>query len=159
VSSRLGCSSGRHGVREVKIHPWFNSINWRRMEAGRISPPFEPDPHAVYAKDVLDIEQFSTVKNVNLDQGDENFYSKFNSGAVSIPWQEEIIEKEVFKELNVFGPNNTPSPDLRLDLPPEPEPSSGCLPFFRRRRRGLNSSGSESTPPSNSQNSNSLPDR
>jgi len=159
VSNRLGCSSGRHGVREVKIHPWFNSINWRRMEAGRISPPFEPDPHAVYAKDVLDIEQFSTVKNVNLDQGDENFYSKFNSGAVSIPWQEEIIEKEVFKELNIFGQNNTPSPDLRLDLPPEPEPSSGCLPFFRRRRRGLNSSGSESTPPSNSQNSNSLPDR
>jgi len=159
VSNRLGCSSGRHGVREVKIHPWFNSINWRRMEAGRIAPPFEPDPHAVYAKDVLDIEQFSTVKGVNLDQGDENFYTKFNSGAVSIPWQEEIIEKEVFKELNVFGPNNTPSPDLRLDLPPEPEPTSGCLPFFRRRRRGLNSSGSESTPPSNSQNSNSLPDR
>ena len=28
---------------------------------------------------------------------------------------------------------------------------AGCLPFFRRRRRGLNSSGSESTPPSNSQ--------
>merc|ERR1712223_25839 len=158
-SSRLGCSSGRHGVREIKIHAWFNSVNWRRMEAGRVKPPFEPDPHAVYAKDVLDIEQFSTVKGVNLDQGDENFYSKFNSGAVSIPWQEEIIEKEVFKELNVFGPNNTPSADLRLDLPPEPEPSAGCLPFFRRRRRGLNSSGSESTPPSNSQNSNSLPDR
>ena len=50
VSSRLGCSSGRHGVREVKIHPWFNSVNWRRMEAGRDKPPFEPDPHAVYAK-------------------------------------------------------------------------------------------------------------
>ncbi len=50
VSMRLGCSSGRHGVREVKIHPWFNSINWRRMEAGRDKPPFEPDPHAVYAK-------------------------------------------------------------------------------------------------------------
>merc|ERR1712107_774457 len=132
-SSRLGCSSGRHGVREIKIHVWFNSVNWRRMEAGRVKPPFEPDPHAVYAK--------------------------FNSGAVSIPWQEEIIEKEVFKELNVFGPNNTPSADLRLDLPPEPEPSAGCLPFFRRRRRGLNSSGSESTPPSNSQSSNSLPDR
>ena len=46
---------------------------------------------------VLDIEQFSTVKNVNLEQGDEIFYSKFNSGAVSIPMQEEIIEKEVFK--------------------------------------------------------------
>jgi len=159
VSNRLGCSSGRHGVREVKINPWFNSINWRRMEAGRIAPPFEPDPHAVYAKDVLDIEQFSTVKGVNLDQGDENFYSKFNSGAVSIPWQEEIIEKEVFKELNVFGQGNTASPDLRLDLPPEPEPTGGCLPFFKRRRRGLNSSGSESNPASNSQNSNSQPER
>merc|ERR1719328_912094 len=68
-SSRLGCSSGRHGVREIKIHAWFNSVNWRRMEAGRVKPPFEPDPHAVYAKDVLDIEQFSTVKGVNLDQG------------------------------------------------------------------------------------------
>merc|ERR1712107_924400 len=156
-SSRLGCSSGRHGVVEVKIHPWFNSVNWRRMEAGRIKPPFEPDPHAVYAKDVLDIEQFSTVKGMDLDQGDKNFYSKFNSGAVSIPWQEEIIEKDVFNELNIFGPNNTPSPDLRLDLPPEPEPSSGCLPFFRKRRRGLYSSGSESTPQSNSQNSNSMP--
>jgi len=157
VSQRLGCSSGRHGVREVKIHPWFNSVNWRRMEAGRVDPPFSPDAHAVYAKDVLDIEQFSTVKGVALDQVDETFYSKFNSGAVSIPWQEEIIEKEVFKELNVFGPNNTPSLDLRLDLPPEPEQQTGCLPFFRRRRRGLHSSGSESTPAS--QNSNSLPDR
>ena len=49
-SNRLGCSRGRHGVMEVKIHPWFNSINWRRMEAGRAKPSFEPDPHAVYAK-------------------------------------------------------------------------------------------------------------
>ena len=45
---------------------------------------------------MLDIEQFSTVKGVSLDQTDENFYSKFSTGAVSIPWQEEIIEKEVF---------------------------------------------------------------
>jgi len=157
-SNRLGCSSGRQGVREVKIHPWFNSVHWRRLEAGRVKPPFEPDPHAVYAKDVLDIEQFSTVKGISLDQGDENFYSKFSTGAVSIPWQEEIIEKEVFKELNVFGPNNTPSPDLRQDMAPEPEASSGCLPFFRKRRRGLHSSGSESAPQSNS-HSNSLPER
>ena len=117
------------------------------------------------------------MKGISLDQGDENFYSKFSTGAVSIPWQEEIIEKEVFKvsllarclqvcllklispqELNVFGPNNTPSPDLRQDMAPEPEASSGCLPFFRKRRRGLHSSGSESAPQSNS-HSNSLPER
>ena len=27
----------------------------------------------------------------------------------------------------MFGPNNTPSADLRLDLPPEPEPSAGSV--------------------------------
>merc|ERR1719282_1556567 len=156
---RLGCVSGRHGAKEVMTHSWFSDTNWRRMKAGKERPPFIPDPHAVYAKDVLDIEQFSTVKGVSLDQTDENFYSKFSTGAVSIPWQEEIIEKEVFNELNVFGPNNTPSPDLQLERPPEPEPSSGCLPFFRKRRRGLYSSGSESNPQSNSQNSNSMPER
>jgi len=155
LSARLGCSSGRHGAREIKIHPWFQTVNWRRMEAGRDKPPFEPDPHAVYAKDVLDIEQFSTVRGVNIDQGDQTFYQKFSCGAVSIPWQEEILETGVFQELNVFGSNNTPSADLRRDLIPEPEPNSGCLQFFRKRRRGLNSSGSESTP----QNSNSCPDR
>ena len=46
-----------------------------------------PDPHAVYAKDVLDIEQFSTVKGVNLDAKDDGFYARFNTGCVSIPWQ------------------------------------------------------------------------
>lgn len=47
-------------------------------------------PRAVYCKDVLDIEQFSTVKGVNLDQTDNDFYSKFATGSVSIPWQNEV---------------------------------------------------------------------
>lgn len=51
---------------------------------------FTLQPHAVYAKDVLDIEQFSTVKGVNLDQSDDAFYQKFCTGAVSIPWQNEV---------------------------------------------------------------------
>jgi len=52
--------------------------------------PFTFQPRAVYCKDVLDIEQFSTVKGVNLDPSDDTFYSKFNSGSVSIPWQNEV---------------------------------------------------------------------
>lgn len=44
----------------------------------------------MYAKDVLDIEQFSTVKGVNLDATDDTFYGRFNSGSVSIPWQTEV---------------------------------------------------------------------
>lgn len=49
-------------------------------------------PRAVYCKDVLDIEQFSTVKGVNLDQTDNDFYSKFATGSVSIPWQNEVSQ-------------------------------------------------------------------
>ena len=47
---RLGCKLGRHGVKDVKASSWFDTINWRRMEAGMEKPPFEPDPHNVYAK-------------------------------------------------------------------------------------------------------------
>ncbi|KTF94438.1 hypothetical protein cypCar_00042008 [Cyprinus carpio] len=69
-------------------------------------------PRAVYCADVLDIDQFSTVKGVSLDEVDENFYSKFNTGSVTVPWQNEMIETECFKDLNVFGPRGTRTPDL-----------------------------------------------
>lgn len=87
-------------------------------------------PHAVYAKDVLDIEQFSTVKGVNLDASDENFYTKFNTGSVSISWQYEMIETECFSELNVFGINGPPA-DLLINAPPVVE-KPGCFPFRRK---------------------------
>ncbi|CAL8115470.1 unnamed protein product [Orchesella dallaii] len=131
---RLGCNSGRNGASEVKQHQFFNSLNWKRLEAGLVDPPFVPDPHAVYAKDVLDIEQFSTVKGVNLDASDDSFYAKFNTGSVSYPWQTEMEETNCYRELNVFGPNNTPSPDLVLDCPPPP-PKSGCFPFRRKPKQ------------------------
>ena len=42
-----------------------------------------------------------------------------------------MIETECFKELNVFGPDETRTPDLILDQPPPPENHS-CFPFRRR---------------------------
>ncbi|OQR72146.1 G protein-coupled receptor kinase 5-like [Tropilaelaps mercedesae] len=109
-----------------------------------LDPPFVPDPHAVYAKDVLDIEQFSTVKGVNLDETDENFYGKFNSGSVSIPWQEEMIETECYQELNQWGEDGGPSLDLQLDRPP-PEEYQGCFPFRRKNKRSTGIMGSKNT--------------
>ncbi|KAF7996925.1 hypothetical protein HCN44_002571 [Aphidius gifuensis] len=131
---RLGCKCGRHGAKEVKLHHFFQCLNWKRVEAGMWEPPFMPDPHAVYAKDVLDIEQFSTVKGVNLDATDDTFYSKFNTGSVSIPWQTEMIETECFKELNVLGPNSSPTPDLLVNNPPINHESQGCFPFRRKKK-------------------------
>ena len=106
-------------------------------------------PRAVYCKDVLDIEQFSTVKGVSLDDRDDNFYSKFSTGSVSIPWQTEVrlrrlrsssfspsnnvislqmIETECFQELNVFASDGGPSADLIDEAPPVPAKPG----FFRR---------------------------
>ena len=50
---------------------------------------------AVYAKDVLDIEQFSTVKGITIEPRDEDFYKTFNTGPVSITWQNEVSLKTI----------------------------------------------------------------
>nr|XP_023494212.1 G protein-coupled receptor kinase 5 isoform X2 [Equus caballus] len=136
AKQRLGCQE--EGAAEVKRHPFFRNMNFKRLEAGMLDPPFVPDPRAVYCKDVLDIEQFSTVKGVNLDHTDDDFYSKFSTGSVSIPWQSEMIETECFKELNVFGPNGTLSPDLNRSHPPEP-PKKGLLQRIFKRQHQNNS--------------------
>lgn len=40
---RLGGKSGRNGAAQVKQQSFFQSINWRRLEAGMVEPPFVPD--------------------------------------------------------------------------------------------------------------------
>ena len=94
------------------------------MKAGKEDPPFVPDPHAVYAKDVLDIEQFSSVKGVSLETSDEAFSSNFNTGAVSIAWQKEMIESGIFDELNAFKGDRKP---LQLEYDGNIESQKNCL--------------------------------
>ncbi|CAF97275.1 unnamed protein product [Tetraodon nigroviridis] len=151
---RLGCQG--NGASEVKAHPIFRTINFKRLEAGMLEAPFIPDG-------VLDIEQFSTVKGVELEPKDESFYSKVSTGSVSIPWQDEVcvtpaprpgdpsetpplsppqmIETGCFAELNVFHPDGTVPPDLDWRGQPSPPPKRGLLQrlFGRQvgwRRRG-----------------------
>uniref|UniRef100_A0A672I6W2 G protein-coupled receptor kinase n=1 Tax=Salarias fasciatus TaxID=181472 RepID=A0A672I6W2_SALFA len=124
-SERLGCQGG--GASEVKGHPMFSSINFTRLEAGMLQPPFVPDPQAIYCKDVLDIEQFSSVRGVELEPRDQDFYSKVSTGSVSIPWQNEMIETECFSELNVFLPDGSVTPDLDWRGQPSPPPKRGLL--------------------------------
>ncbi|XP_075050444.1 G protein-coupled receptor kinase 4 isoform X2 [Mixophyes fleayi] len=129
---RLGCKGD--GAAGVKQHPIFRNINFKRLEANIVEPPFFPDPRAVYCKDVLDIEQFSTVKGVNLDTTDDDFYSKFVTGSVSIPWQQEMIETECFKDINVYETDGCLSPDLDVSKPNiRPKRSF----FHRLFRRGV----------------------
>lgn len=41
---RMGC--GDRGTDDVKLHRWFEGMNWKRLEAGLIEPPFTPDVRA-----------------------------------------------------------------------------------------------------------------
>uniref|UniRef100_A0A8C5A1M4 G protein-coupled receptor kinase n=1 Tax=Gadus morhua TaxID=8049 RepID=A0A8C5A1M4_GADMO len=116
---RLGCQPS--GAADVQSHAFFNTVNFRMLEAGLVVPPFKPDPKLVYCSDVQDIDEFSTVKGVSLDCADDHFYSKFNTGSVCVNWQNEMIETGCFLELNLFGPRGSRSPDLDWSHIPVPE--------------------------------------
>ncbi|XP_075056160.1 rhodopsin kinase GRK1 [Mixophyes fleayi] len=85
---------------DLRVVPFFREINWRKLEAGILPPPFAPDSKTVYAKDIQDVGAFSTVKGVNLEDSDKQLFDEFASGNISIPWQEEMIETGIFDELN-----------------------------------------------------------
>ncbi|XP_023555793.1 G protein-coupled receptor kinase 4 isoform X1 [Octodon degus] len=126
-SERLGCRGD--GAVGVKKHPVFKDINFSRLEANMLEPPFRPDPNAVYCKDVLDIGRFSVVKGVYLDTADDTFYAQFATGCVSIPWQKEMIESGCFKDIN-------DSENKRLEEKtylPAPRPKRSLFHRFFRR--------------------------
>ncbi|XP_078061841.1 rhodopsin kinase grk7a isoform X1 [Mustelus asterias] len=97
VEERLGCRGENDDPRN---HPFFKSINFQRLEAGLVDCPFVPDPSTVYCKDIGDIAEFSEIKGIEIVEQDNQFYKKFATGAVTIPWQEEMIECGLFDELN-----------------------------------------------------------
>ncbi|KAH0626091.1 hypothetical protein JD844_000841 [Phrynosoma platyrhinos] len=115
-AARLGFKN--NDCSELKNHPLFQNMNWGRLEAGLVEPPFVPDPKVVYAKDIDDVGAFSTVKGVMLDDSDKAFYDEFSTGNIPIPWQEEMIETGVFGELNVWGPKGSIPRDLDRSAPP-----------------------------------------
>ncbi|KAB5514970.1 hypothetical protein PHYPO_G00248900 [Pangasianodon hypophthalmus] len=108
VDERLGCKGD-----DPRKHEWFKSINFARLEAGVIPPPWLPKPNVVYAKDTGDIAEFSDVKGIEFNDKDEKFFKEFSTGAISIPWQKEMIDTGLFDELN--DPHRKES-SSRLDL-------------------------------------------
>uniref|UniRef100_A0A8B9JED4 G protein-coupled receptor kinase n=1 Tax=Astyanax mexicanus TaxID=7994 RepID=A0A8B9JED4_ASTMX len=98
VEERLG--SKKNGGQDPRKHEFFSAISFPRLEAGLITPPWVPKPNVVYAKDTEDIRNFSEVKGVEFDANDEKFFKEFSTGAVPIPWQQEMIDSGLFDELN-----------------------------------------------------------
>ncbi|XP_067007853.1 G protein-coupled receptor kinase 2 isoform X3 [Anabrus simplex] len=61
-------------------------------------------------------------------------WKRLEAGMWDPPFLPDMIETECFKELNVYGPNDTPTPDLIIDAVPEPE-KKGCFPFRRKKKQ------------------------
>ncbi|KAM7368554.1 hypothetical protein PAMP_012886 [Pampus punctatissimus] len=141
----LGCliyemTAGQPPLRARGEHPKISEMEIRiQAEKEEYSEKFRKEvkdicslPRQVYCSDVQDIEEFSTVKGVILDQTDNNFYSKFNTGSNPITWQNEMIETGCFRELNVFGPEGSRSADLDYSQTPESPKRSLLDRIFRR---------------------------
>lgn len=85
---------------DPRKHVFFKSINFHRLEAGRLDPPWVPKSHVVYAKDTNKFRDKTDDKDIELDAKDEKFFQEFSTGAVSIQWQKEMIQSGLFDELN-----------------------------------------------------------
>uniref|UniRef100_A0A672QTI3 G protein-coupled receptor kinase 7b n=1 Tax=Sinocyclocheilus grahami TaxID=75366 RepID=A0A672QTI3_SINGR len=92
IEDRLGCKD------DPRKHEFFKSINIPRLDAGLIATPWVPKPNVVYAKDTGNIWDFTEVKGVEFDVKDEKFFKEFSTGAVPIPWQQEMIDSVLFDE-------------------------------------------------------------
>uniref|UniRef100_A0A7N8X834 G protein-coupled receptor kinase n=1 Tax=Mastacembelus armatus TaxID=205130 RepID=A0A7N8X834_9TELE len=85
---------------DPRNHEFFKSINFHRLEAGLVEPPWVPKSNVVYAKDMYEFRDDSEVLDIELDAKDEKFFKEFSTGAVPIQWQKEIINTGVFDEVN-----------------------------------------------------------
>ncbi|TRY93698.1 hypothetical protein DNTS_029404 [Danionella cerebrum] len=95
IDDRLGCKND-----DPRKHEWFKNINFARLEAGLVDPPWVPKPNVVYAKDTGDIAEFSEIKGIEFDAKDDKFFKEFSTGAVPIAWQQEMIDTGLFDELS-----------------------------------------------------------
>ncbi|KAL2087415.1 hypothetical protein ACEWY4_016243 [Coilia grayii] len=125
VNDRLGFKNG--SCNELRAHPFFSGLNWRKLDAGILEPPFVPDSKTVYAKDLDAVGAFSTVKGIQIEDPDRDFFKEFASGNIPIPWQEEMIETGMYDELTVWGPEGSIPNDLRREsIHEQPPKSSTC---------------------------------
>ncbi|XP_030648400.1 rhodopsin kinase GRK1b [Chanos chanos] len=122
---RLGFKNNDCSI--LKSQPFFKDLNWGRLEAGILTPPFVPDPKMVYAKDIGDVGAFSTIKGVVIEVKDTEFYNEFASGNIPIPWQEEMIETGVFGELNVWAEKGKLPNDLDPNYVPVEAKGGACV--------------------------------
>jgi hypothetical protein len=75
--SRIG--NGKFGMKPIMSHPWFKSIDWEKLEAKKIKPPFVPTING--EDDVTNFDEVSISKPVLLE-GTRSCLVPFDDGSV-----------------------------------------------------------------------------
>ncbi|CAI2361166.1 unnamed protein product [Moneuplotes crassus] len=88
-TKRLGC---KHGMVEVKSHPFFAEVNWKKLEMKKIPPPYKPSMREM------------------------NFSSEFTSIPVTFNFEEEIMRNERRLSENKSQLAQTPAARQASDL-------------------------------------------
>lgn len=98
---------GRGGLSELKKHPWFADIDWKKMEKKEIPPPLVPCSDSVNAADAADIGDFDEeeVENVILDEKDQKAYKSWDYQ------DQQLVQEEVVAMLKAGAEKPPPKPD------------------------------------------------
>lgn len=95
---------------DPRKHFFFNEVDFLRLEAGQVDPPWVPKPNVVYAKNLDELRDTSEVEYIQFDAKDKMFFREFSTGAVATRWQKEMIDSGVFDELDGLETNGHRGP-------------------------------------------------
>ncbi|KAI0042868.1 kinase-like protein [Auriscalpium vulgare] len=56
--TRLGCRSLATSLEDVRAHPWFARVNWEKLEAKQLDPPFVPDANRANFDVTHELDEF-----------------------------------------------------------------------------------------------------
>jgi serine/threonine protein kinase len=118
VEPHLRLGSG--GPHEIKEHAFFKSIDWQRLEALDIKPPFQPDEYTVYAESVATVGDHNSKKHkkVTLEAKDDEIYEK-------LIWvSEDCVQEELLAALEKL--DNPPKEGIVQKQPQQQEHPCCC---------------------------------
>ncbi|XP_063694905.1 G protein-coupled receptor kinase 3-like [Bolinopsis microptera] len=97
---------GYNGAAEVKIHGWFQSVDWTLANKLGLEPPFAPSKGEVHALDPVDIGTFNDddIRDVELTKEDEEFFKSFDISP-SDRWQREVLGDSTWSSFDVANQN------------------------------------------------------
>ncbi|CEO97276.1 hypothetical protein PBRA_000621 [Plasmodiophora brassicae] len=87
---------GHKGATDIKMHPWFDPIDWGLLESGNLPPPFIPAPNEVYAENMVGVD------GPDADQQFKDLVltAEFQASLRGFPYQSNrAIQKEIVEVL------------------------------------------------------------